>query len=136
MPAPAGGIKIPLWCDHITLQKIRMTDLESSGTTRIKGQGVVFYQGQPYDTTASCIVEVKHEASTSKTNLRPQDYRAAGDPSQAGKDEAYDRGRDLLRQDTPPHRPYSGPPSPGGPPSGGGSPGPGNGPPRQLSSEG
>ncbi|KAG6807951.1 hypothetical protein H0H92_005912, partial [Tricholoma furcatifolium] len=73
-PAPAGGIKIPLWRDRVTLQKIRMTDLDSSGTTHIKDQGVVFYQGQPYDTTASHIVEVKREASASQTNLQPQDY--------------------------------------------------------------
>ncbi|KAG6805708.1 hypothetical protein H0H92_014294, partial [Tricholoma furcatifolium] len=86
-PAPAGGIKMPLWRDRVTLQRIRMTDLESSGTTRIKDQGVVFYQGQPYDTTASRIVEVKREASASQTNLQPQDYRVTGDPSQVGKEE-------------------------------------------------
>ncbi|KAG6823084.1 hypothetical protein H0H92_011443, partial [Tricholoma furcatifolium] len=135
-PAPTGGIKIPLWRDRVTLQKIRMTDLESSGTTRIKDQGVVFYQGQPYDTTASRIVEVKREASASRTNIRLQDNRVTGDPSQVGKEEADEGGREPPRRDSPPHRPYGGPPPPEGPPSGGGSPGPGNGPPRQPSSEG
>ncbi|KAG6822099.1 hypothetical protein H0H92_015307 [Tricholoma furcatifolium] len=95
-PAPVGGIKIPLWHDHVTLQKIQMSDLDSSGTTRIKDQGVVFYQGQPYDTTTSRMVEVKHEASASKTNLRLQDYYA-GEPSQAGKDGAYEGGGDPPR---------------------------------------
>ncbi|KAG6806444.1 hypothetical protein H0H92_011311 [Tricholoma furcatifolium] len=84
-PTPAGGIKIPLWSDRVTLQKIRMMGLERSETTCIKDQGVVFYQGQPYDTTTSRIVEVKREASASKMNLQSQEYCNVGDPSQAAK---------------------------------------------------